>query len=196
MARSWRIHTRPPAPAAWTLGRSIPQMESTTPVQWFRVDTSPIPTKSPWLDGYQVLFHWYLHNMIHICPYSMVNIIIINHVRWTIWSCLKLGTPKKIRNENLNLPTQHSSVDNLLVHLLAPRKPWSTASMTTLLNVFNSMMDAALSCHRPQSLTVTPARRSGPVGKPRTGWRLRFLIFTILRSMEMLDTDMITLNVL
>jgi hypothetical protein len=34
------------------------------------------------------------------------------------------------------------------------------------------------------------------VGKPRTGWRLRFLIFTILRSMEMLDTDMITLNVL
>ncbi|CAL1145348.1 unnamed protein product [Cladocopium goreaui] len=55
-----------------------------------------------------------------------------------------------------------STVDTEQRGDLQVQKPWSTASMTTLLNVFNSMMDAALSCHRPQSLTVTPARRSGP----------------------------------
>ena len=42
------------------------------------------------------------------------------------------------------------------------RKPWSTS---TFVNAFSSLLDAAMSCHRPHSY-VTPARRSGHV----PGW--------------------------
>eukprot|EP00435_Cladocopium_sp_Y103_P012790 s878_g3.t1 len=80
---------------------------------------------------------------------------------WGIFLPRDVAPHRGPRGPGPSVPSECSTVDTEQRGDLQVQKPWSTASMTTLLNVFNSMMDAALSCHRPQSLTVTPARRSG-----------------------------------